>query len=115
MIEPHMRRQSLLLVAAVSLYFTTTAQQSHFLPKLSLERTYDVVNLNKTFKDTSPISKEKLRSSTKFIYAPLPKLKLTRVLYQQMGSDLSYLRMENWKIKFRPGCGTHPISFEFRD
>jgi len=96
-----MGRQALLLVAAVSLYFSTTAQQTHFFPKLSLVKTYDVANLNKTFGYTSAISKEKLEPSSTLIYAPLsPQLKL-KDLHQQLGSDLRYLRIEKRNKEFQ--------------
>ena len=89
-----MRRQALLLVAAVSLYFSTTAQQAHFFPKLSLVKTYDVANLNKTFGYSTAISKEKLKPSSTLIYAPLsPQLKF-KDLHQQLGSDIRYLKIE---------------------
>ena len=96
-----MGRQALLLVAAVSLYFSTTAQQTHFFPKLSLVKTYDVANLNKSFGYTSAISKEKLKPSSTLIYAPLsPQLKL-KDLHQQLGSDLRYLRIEKRNKEFQ--------------
>ena len=88
-----MRQQAFLLVAAVSLFYSTTAQQTHFFPKLSLVRTYDVSNFNKSI-PTSYVSqgKEKNKPAVHH-YQIAPQLQI-KTLHQQLGSDLRYLKME---------------------
>jgi hypothetical protein len=100
-----MRQQALILLAAVSLSLSAAAQQTHYFPTLSLAKSYDVANLNKTVAYNSTVPRESGKPKPNLLYTPLsPKLKFNS-LHQQLGADIRYLRIEQrdkgWQDAFQ--------------
>jgi hypothetical protein len=89
-----MRQHAFLLLAAVSVTCSATAQQTHFIPKLSIVKTCDLENINKPFAHYSSTSPKKyMLKQVSPSYQLKPGLNFP-TLQHQLGADMQYLKIE---------------------
>ncbi|HYJ38469.1 MAG TPA: hypothetical protein VEV87_07615 [Chitinophagaceae bacterium] len=89
-----MRQSAFLLAAALSLTLSLAAQKAQFFPKLRLERSIDIENINKPkiYFSSSSSDKDKPKQVTPS-YQPRRGTDFPS-LQHQLGSDIQYFKMD---------------------
>jgi len=89
-----MRQHAFLLLAAVSVTCSAAAQQTHFIPKLSIAKTCDLENINKPFAHYPSASPKKyMVKQVSPSYQLKPGLNFP-TLQHQLGTDMQYLKID---------------------
>ena len=90
-----MKRQALILIAAVSLLQTASAQERNFFPKLTFVRSYDVKNINKALNHSDHVQTERFRFDQLPLQHQLPPRPDFMNLQTQLLIEVRYMKMQN--------------------
>ena len=89
-----MRQRALILIAAVSILQSATAQERHVFPNLSLVKTYNLAEINKTAAFSKATNSEHGNVTFHHIKYPLQPRAQFPDLQKQLDSDIRFLRIE---------------------
>jgi len=89
-----MRQRALILIAAVSILQSATAQERHVFPNLSLVRTYNPAAINKTAAFSKTPGTDHVNLSFHHIQYPLQPRAQFPDLQKRLDSDIRFLRIE---------------------